>query len=370
MSTQFIRRVGLIVYGVNQIGQAAPSATGVNSSQSSSAASTPGTVSQTAGAPASTGGAQTGLDLSAFRIVFRTQAQDVDCPPLAQIRVYNLSDSTARRVQKEFQNVSLQAGYVGGNYGVIFQGSIVRVRRGRERNNVDTFVDIMAANLDAVYNYGAIAKSLAAGSTLMDRVNAIQQGVANSPAAQGSPNALAAGMQYGNIPDSFNTGGTLPRGKVLFGMASDHLTDAANAGNCTWSVGPDGRVNFIPNTGYLPGTAVVLTAQTGLIGVPEATQAGIELECLLNPYIKTGTRVQLDNASITMTAASSVTGYPSYTDLAFYASLNADGFYKTLVVEHEGDTWNDAPFTWKSSVIALNVDASAAPGSSVSAYGW
>jgi hypothetical protein len=48
----------------------------------------------------------------------------------------------------------------------------------------------------------------------------------------------------------------------------------------------------------MPGEAVVLTSGTGLLGRPEQTEDSIEIVSLLNPLLKIGSRVQIDNASI------------------------------------------------------------------------
>lgn len=41
-------------------------------------------------------------------------------------------------------------------------------------------------------------------------------------------------------------------------------------------------ITFIPLTGYLPGEVPVISPSTGLLGVPEETQNGIEFQTLLN----------------------------------------------------------------------------------------
>ncbi len=160
------------------------------------------------------------------------------------------------------------------------------------------------------------------------------------------------------------TGGVLPRGKVLFGLAAAHLNDIADTGNCSWTI-ENGKLVFTSNTGYQPGEAVVLNSQTGMVGIPEATTNGIEVSALLNPNIKIGTRVQIDNASINQTQINQQ-GFPTYTDLTFVANTSADGFYRALVVSHSGDSrGND----WYTKMTCLAIDASAAAGSSVLAYG-
>lgn len=291
-----------------------------------------------------------GLDLSEMRIRFHTTQMDVDAPPTAVIRVFNLKDDTAHKVQNEFQSVSLQAGYDGGNYGVIFQGSIARVRRGRE-DATTTFVDVMASDLDEVYNFAVVSKTLAAGATPQMQGRAIGEAVA----------------AYGGKFDASNLlGGTLPRGKVLFGLSRDRLSDLAETTNTTWSI-QNGVVRFTSLTGYLAGEVTVLTSRTGLVGVPEATIDGVEAICLLNPNIKIGSRVQINNASINQTKVNqNVPGFPRYSDISFFADTTMDGFYRVLVVEHEGDTRGNE---WYSRLTCLSLDRSAAPDKSVQAYG-
>lgn len=295
---------------------------------------------------------QDGIDLSEMRIVFRTFAPDADAPPTAYIRVYNLSQDTATRVQKEFEKVTLQAGYENGEVGIIFSGTIIQTKRGAE-SAIDKFVDIMASDLDLFYNQTIVNKTLAAGSTKKDQVDAIFQA------------AQAQGATVGHVPDSLGTGGTLPRGKVLFGMGRDQLSNVSDSVGASWSI-QDGKVNIIPLTGYLPGEAVVINSQTGLVGVPEATNSGIELKCLLNPKIKVGTKVKLDNQQITNTTVRQQGFFPQYGSLNFPANLNDNGIYKALVVEHSGDTRGNEYY---SHLTCLSVDATSAPDKSVASNG-
>jgi hypothetical protein len=72
----------------------------------------------------------------------------------------------------EFNTVTLQAGYEGGNFGIIFQGSIKQTATGRERN-VDSYVDIWAADGDEWTNFSVISQSLAAGQTPQQVITAI-----------------------------------------------------------------------------------------------------------------------------------------------------------------------------------------------------
>ena len=110
------------------------------------------------------------LDLSALRFVFDVRRGDLQTPNSARVRVFNVGPMTAQRVQKEFTRLVLQAGYEG-NYGIIFDGNIKQVRRGRV-SQTDTYLDITAADGDSAYNFAVVNATLAAGSTSADHVAA------------------------------------------------------------------------------------------------------------------------------------------------------------------------------------------------------
>src|SRR5665213_2903087 len=103
-----------------------------------------------------------GLEFSAFKVNFQIKHGDLQAPNTLDVRIYNLADATANRIQKEFTNIAVSAGYPG-NYGVIFQGSIKQVRQGR-LDQLDSYTDITAADGDEAYNFASISQSLAAGT--------------------------------------------------------------------------------------------------------------------------------------------------------------------------------------------------------------
>jgi hypothetical protein len=72
-------------------------------------------------------------------------------PNSADVRIYNVADSTAERIKNEFTQVVIQAGYQA-NFGLVFRGTIKQIRKGRE-DAKDTYVDITAADGDAAYNF-------------------------------------------------------------------------------------------------------------------------------------------------------------------------------------------------------------------------
>lgn len=279
------------------------------------------------------------LDLSNLRIVFRVKRGDLQTPNSAHIRVYNVSDNTAQRAEsKEFTRVVLQAGYEG-SYGIIFDGSIVQPRRGRE-NPTDTFLDLTAADGDMAYNFAVVNTTLAAGSVPEDHVKVCTAAMAPFGVTDGYRPALG--------------GNPLPRGKVLFGMARDYLATVAQSTQTLWSI-QDGALQMVPETSYVPGSIPVINANTGMIGMPEQTQNGIRVRMLLNPSIKIGRLIRLDNSSIQRYEYSlSSDQQAANRGTALQNKINGDGFYYVMTSEIWGDTrGND----WYTEVICLAVDA-------------
>ena len=139
----------------------------------------------------------------------------------------------------------------------------------------------------------------------------------------------------------------------MFGMAQDQMRVLADSTLTTWSI-QNGKVNVVKKDGYLPDEAVVLNSQTGLIGLPEQTQDGINARCLLNPKLKVSGRVQINNASIQRAAMSL-----QYTAINYFPSVAEDGFYRIVVIDHEGDTRGDA---WYSDIVCVAIDETVSLG--------
>jgi len=293
---------------------------------------------------------QPALDLSELKFHFNIRQQDATTPNTATIRVYNLAEQTAQLIQTEFSRVVLQAGYKYTTSGIIFDGTIVQTRKGRERN-VDSYLDIMAAEGTLPYQFAVVNKTLAPGSTPKDQANAISEAL--------KPYNLTIGNDAGLV------GGTLPRGKVLFGMALAHLDQLTETTGSTWVI-QRGQINVVPLTGYLAGEAVQLNSSTGLIGTPEATQEGIKLQCLINPKIRLGGRIQINNRDInTVINRGPPLASPVNPFGGAFASVTADGFYRVVVIEYEGDSRGEP---WYQNIIALAIDQSAPADKSVKMY--
>lgn len=311
----------------------------------------PGTVQQVGNNPSAfvAGTPNTALDLSQFRIKFYTSAADVESPNSCAIRVYNLSLKTIKQIQGEFSEVVLSAGYVSGNYGIIFSGSIKQFRIGRE-NATDTYLDILAADGDIGYNQAMISASIKAGATPRQAIDLAVKSFSDAqPGMAADIGSLKTDKQ--NIPN--------PRGQVFFGMSRAMMRNIATSLDAAWSI-QDGKIVVTDNTGYHEGQEVAVNVGTGLIGLPQQTDQGIKFTCLLNSRIRIGNKVKLDNSEITQLVQQNQNSAPiSYNSLnQFYhqAPLSADGVYRALVIEHEGDTRGNQ---WYTNVVGLAFNDSA-----------
>lgn len=298
-------------------------------------------------------GASDGLDMSKFRITFRTSQSDFQTLNTLRANIYNLSKETSQRIQKEYTKVTLQAGYEDGDVAIIFKGSIKQVKRGRE-SQTDTYTEIFAADGDLFYTQGTVNKTLAAGWTQKDIPKAVAEG---------------GDIEVGDVKFT-SIMNPAPRGKVLYGMSRLQMQTLARSTQTAWSI-QDGKITVLPITAYREGEAVVINSATGMIGLPQQTEEGIAVRCLLNPKIKIGTAIQLDNESIQTATIPNDAAFLSLPKdkldkTPFYPPLSDDGFYKALVAEHTGDTRGNDYFT---DIISLAIDKTASKDKAVKAAG-
>jgi len=279
----------------------------------------------------------TTLDLSELRFRFQIRHGTLGAPGHADIRIYNVAPQTAAALESAVTNaaadpgipgrhrrsVTIQAGYRGGQFGAIFKGELIQTRRGKE-SPVDSYVDLTVVDGDSAYTQGVVSVSLAAGSTVRDRLRAIAQALTGYGVTYDE-------SEWPDLPER-----RLPRGCVLHGMAWRKLDELAKENGFSWWVYA-GRLHIMRKSDALPGEAVVLSSHTGLIGLPEQTQGGIMARCLINPEIRPGCLVKIDQASIQQQRLNIGVGAinaPGWN----IPDISADGIYRVLAIDYMGDT--------------------------------
>lgn len=275
------------------------------------------------------------LDLSQLRIKFNVKKTGIMTPNQADIIVYNISAAVEELIQSEFTHVILNGGYVG-NFGLIFKGNIKQCITGRE-NGTDTYLELICGDGDIAFQYATINQTLKGGSFVEDQYNLGLTSLAKQGVGQGF---------LGPLPKT-----QLPRGKVVYGNARDHLQKLVQTYGFAWSI-QDGNLVFLSQGQTLPNQAIVLTSKTGLIGTPQQLSGneGFAIKSLLNPNIKVHSRIHVNNASIAAMKIDFWTpGSPANTP----ASPRWDGLYYPYIVEMEGDTRGQ---DWYSNLKCLSVD--------------
>lgn len=277
-----------------------------------------------------------------LRIRFDVTQKDLSTPHVGNVHIYNLKRETIEALRKEGKILTVTAGYDSGA-GIIFKGEIKQVRTYRE-NVVDTATHIIATSAERARNMAVVNKALAAGHTFRDRVD-----VATKAMQQ-------FGITIGHIDDLGSK--KFARGFVAHGMAKDLLREICFATGSSWH-NHNGVFNLVKNQNTLPGDTIVLNSQTGLIGMPEQTLQGIIVRSLLNYRIRPAQKIKINESSIQQAAFSpSYTGELGNTLLQGQLGLAADGVYKALLVDHNGDTRGP---NWYTEMICVKADGGASP---------
>lgn len=257
------------------------------------------------------------------------------------LSIYNLNPDDENKLIKQGQRIVIEAGYQGSQYGMIFSGNIIQPLRSKE-GNTDYVLTLVSMDADRYATYGLIGVSLVAQQSSRDAVGAL---LSKSSQEVGSGYLTETSIKY-------------PRGKVMFGMSKDYLSQIARAENSTCFV-EDGKVNLVSPKDVEKGNILAFGPRTGLIGSPTQTEMGIECEVLLNPQVKINTLFYVDNKKIQ--------NY-RYSPGSPVRSLDSQGIYRVVKLTHYGDTRGNE---WRTKIEAIS-QAGLLPGMMAgnSIYAW
>lgn len=272
------------------------------------------------------------LDVSELRCTFNIKKTSYRKAQKSVLSIYNLNPDDENRIIKSGQRMIIEAGYNGSFYGKIFEGGIVQPVRSKERG-VDYKLTLISMDSDRYLSYGIIGTALVAQQSARSAVRALtKDSIVKS--------------EEGIISNSIiNT--VYPRGKVMFGMASDYLAQIAKSNNASY-YNENGKVNIVDAKSVASGYIYDMSPETGLIGSPTQYEYGIKFTCLLNPTITLNSLVHIDNRK--------VIGM-EYEYQNPIRALDGEGIYKIVSMEYVGDTRGSGQ-DW-----AINVDAIAQAGS-------
>jgi hypothetical protein len=290
-----------------------------------------------------------------FRIVFNVFTVFYQVYWWADIDIYNLDQfATTQLIQgagttqpliKQGMTATLSAGYVNGNYGIIWQGPVFQARFTRQ--DVTDF----KITLHCLLWLDPLGRTTvnSAYSASQAQTDLIQQ---------------AANLAFNSsIPVTISPNATSvkqSRGGVVFGSARQLFNDFADQNNMQWFVNQRGlniaRVddNIATDTAakvYSPPNAIGQpppSADGLIIGNPEQTQYGVRFRVLLDPtvYVKYPAQlVNINNSQIVMLKRA----------LGEYLNvLDQNGTYIVMGVRYYGDTRGQAWYTDIDGLTSVN----------------
>ena len=231
-----------------------------------------------------------------------------------EVTIRNLSPATETEILKNGASVTLECGYVDGPYGQVFKGPIRQAIRGKESDSVTYFLRLICIDGDDALNLGICNFTIGNGQTLRQ----VAEMVARSSS---TPFEIQVGQD-------FQSNDRLARSKTVYGKPGDTLRSIA-LDNDSFFFFDDGVANIMPLNSQPPARAINLNAQSGMIGMPSQTDQGVKIKALINPGIKLGGWVQLDNKSVITNQLQ--LGVPQ-------TLLDLDGLYRIVGILATGDT--------------------------------
>ena len=233
---------------------------------------------------------QGGINKHDIKIEFNIKQTVSSSTNTATISIYNLHESNRNKIGKEFDAITLEAGYIPpgeekGNVGIIFRGAIRDVEHRREGSDIIT--TISCGDGDKAKRSAKISKSYPKGTPVKQVVDDIAKEMESYGVARGEM----------KLPDDV-AGKTFKRPYAVCGTCSKEMDTIGRGNGFYWSIQNE-TLEIIPGNGYIGGV-VILSPETGLIDVPTITDNGVNASALLNPGIRPNRRVRIISQTLEM----------------------------------------------------------------------
>ena len=222
------------------------------------------------------------LEVEKLRMSFRVSKSLSGSPNTAEIKIWNLSKENRYKIKREFDKATLEAGHVrAGNRGVIFNGFVRDVRHTRESTDIVTTVE--CGDGDEGYRKGVISKTYPAGATPKEMIDDLLEAMPEVD------RGVIEGLD--DLP-------AYPRPVTMYGSVVDELDKIGRTHQLYWSV-QDGALEVIRGNRAID-EVVVISQASGMIGVPDITDNGIQVDVLLNPELRIGRTIEVRSEVLEM----------------------------------------------------------------------
>ena len=222
----------------------------------------------------------------------------------SKVTVYNLNQTSRTFVSEPGKLMWIEAGYVG-NTSIIFTGRIAENGVTIAKNGADIVTAIESGDGETELQT-PIQISMGNNASVLQVIEA-------STKITGLATGVIEGIKNRKFEKGFCFSGTFKELLELVKKDSDAEASVQ-----------DGALQIIAQAADTGEDAVLLTPQTGMIGVPTKEKKNFKVTSLLNPRIQPGRLVKVESQF-----------------------ANIDGFFKVTKVVHNGDT-HEGP--WTSSI--------------------
>lgn len=258
------------------------------------------------------GDPQTGeaRELRGLRISFEVVKRDGAAINTGKLTIYNPSPDSCALAARRGAYVQLYAGYLdAGGAALIFTGSITRAVATRERPEIRLEIE----SGDGQAAIAASSQTTLQGSTsLRDALGPLAD-------------AAQLGLDYVGVnPDEVLSA---PRGLTLSGPALGSINRIAKLNRLDWTI-DNGRLILLARGAATQLPALLVSAQTGLIGSPAAGDKGrVVFKMLLSGEVRLRRVIQLDSLDFkgwVLVRGAKFMGDSGY-DAAYYVEVEASG---------------------------------------------
>lgn len=216
-----------------------------------------------------------------LRVAFKIEKDLSPKPNKGEVKIYNLTRDSRSKAEDKGNVLILSAGY-GTKLEKIYVGDVAKAKTELEGNDYITTFELGDGEL--MYQTAKADISFSKGTDIKEAITGILGQV-------GAAIGDITGLKSEKLNSSL----------VLSGNVRKHLDDIAERQGFEWSI-QDDSFQIITKGQPTKVEAVLLTPETGLIGIPknrvgkDAKDKGIEFDCLLNGKLKPARQIVLDSS--------------------------------------------------------------------------
>lgn len=255
------------------------------------------------------------------QIEFLVTQSPVSYRSYCEITIYGVSRERRKAIYNQYDSVRLAAGYAEG-FGVIFSGQIENVET--NRNGPDLYVKLFCQSSSEEWPDNYVSKSFGNNTPYINIIREVASSFGKSVEFVGD---------FSDLPKAVN-------GMTLFKDSKYALNELARNFDFEWMMEND-RIVIIKDGAHREDNDVFkFSPSSGLIGSPSITVIGVDIEVLLNPFIRPRDRFEVESSTGKLVFSS------IYYDRLSRLSTGK-GTHQVISLVHEGNFYGDV---WKTKL--------------------